>query len=93
MLWKPRLVDRTDLDDFVRSGRDEGIARGGDSERIELGRLRAVEDADGRAVVRVPVRDLPVGPSRQQLALIRVIPAQQTVASRNIGTGGRLAVV
>jgi hypothetical protein len=55
------------LDDLVVTGGDEVLALLEDGEGVELAGVGAVEQADGLAVVAVPIADLAVGAGRQQL--------------------------
>merc|ERR1712196_456307 len=44
-----------------------------DGESCDLSLLGAFENANGLSVVSVPVRDLAIGPGREQLGLVRVV--------------------
>jgi len=55
------------LDDLVVTGGDEVLALLEDGEGVELAGVGAVEQANGLAVVAVPIADLAVGAGRQQL--------------------------
>ena len=61
------------LDHFVVATGDEVLSSIEDGESVELTRVRAVKHANGLAVVAVPVGDLAVGTSGEQLRLVRVV--------------------
>ena len=61
------LVVVPELDDLVVAGRDEVLALLEDGESVQLARVRAVKEADGLPIVAVPVADLAIGASSEEL--------------------------
>lgn len=61
------------FDDLVFSSRDEVLSFGGDGKSVDLTGLGAIEHSDGLSVEAIPVGDLPVGSSGQELGLIGVV--------------------
>ena len=67
------LIVVPELNDFVVSAGDEVLALGEDRQRVQLTGVGSIEHADGLAVVAVPVGDLAVGASSDELRLVRVV--------------------
>ena len=63
------------LDEFVVAAGDEVRAVGGGGHPVNRARAGREQLADGRAVRRVPVGYFPVCSTGDQLALVRLVPA------------------
>jgi len=61
------------LDHLVLASRDEVLTFLGDSQGIDFTSLRAIESSDVLSIEAVPVSDLPVGASGENLGLVGVI--------------------
>ena len=62
-----------DLKSLVLATRDEPFSRLGDSKGIDLASLRAIEHSDGLTIEAVPVGNLSVATSGQNLRLIGMV--------------------